>query len=344
MAVGRGKWEQPTDWMTGAIDELGVSDRVLSAAEIVNLYELGRPDTAHYLFAYFEEVAEGRGDGLRFAHSHDALRWGTVGPTIFLSPTVGGQSFRDPHVMRDPNETYHVVWTSSCVPWAEPDCVQDRGFAHATSKDLVTFTDPTFIEIPKEKLNVEHFWAPQTFYDAASEQYLLFWSSPLDVTAEADPHGIYYLLTRDFVTFSDPAVLYARPGRNFIDASIAVQGSTYFMFLKDEAEGQKNVRVVSSPSLFGISAWTAEPSPALTGSYAAEGPAPLFQDGRLLLYFDKYGEQTTGALRARDSLDLTDPAAWEDITASVSASRLRHGSLLQVDSDVFRAVALRAAQ
>jgi hypothetical protein len=139
-------------------------------------------------------------------------------------------------------------------------------------------------------------------------------------------------------------VLYARPGRNFIDASIAVQGNTYFMFLKDEAEGQKNVRVVSSPSLFGISAWTAEPSPALTGSYAAEGPAPLFQDGRLLLYFDKYGEQTTGALRARDSLDLTDPAAWEDITPSVSASRLRHGSLLQVDSDVFRAVALRAGQ
>jgi hypothetical protein len=344
LAVGRGKWEQPSDWMTGAIDELGVSGRVLSPAEIVALYELGRPDTPHYLFAYFEEVAEGRGDGLRFAHSHDALRWGTVGPTIFLPPTVGGQSFRDPHVMRDPNGTYHLVWTSSCVPWAELACVQDRGFAHATSKDLVSFTEPTFIEVPKEKLNVEHFWAPQTFYDAASEQYLLFWSSPLDVTIEADPHGIYYMLTKDFVTFSDPAVLYARPGRNFIDASIAMQGNTYFMFLKDEAEGQKNVRVIASPSLFGISAWTAEASPALTGAYAAEGPAPLLQDGRLLLYFDKYGEQTTGALRARDSLDLTDPAAWEDITSSVSASRLRHGSLLQVDRDVFRAVALRAAQ
>lgn len=344
LAVGRGKWEQPTDWMTGAVDELGIADRILSPAEIVDLFELGRRDSPHYLFAYFEEVAQGRGDGLRFAHSHDALSWGAVGPTTFLAPTVGGLSFRDPHLMRDPNDTYHLVWTSSCVPWAEPNCVQDRGFAYATSKDLVSFSEPRFIEISKEKLNVEHFWAPETFYDASSEQYLLLWSSPLDVTPEADPHGIYYVLTKDFVTFSDPAVLYARAGRNFIDASIAKHGDTYFMFLKDEAEGQKNLRVVSSPSLFGISAWTAEPSAALTGAYAAEGPTPLFEDGRLLLYFDKYGEQTTGALRARSLLALTDPATWEDISPSVSASRLRHGSVLQVGSDVFRALALRAAR
>jgi hypothetical protein len=345
LVVGRGKWEVPADWTNGAVDELGVADHVLPPERIMDLYGRGRPGARHYLFSYFVERVDGRGDGLRFAYSHDAFHWGAIGAgKTFLSPTVGGMSLRDPHILRDPNDIYHLVWTSSCVPWAQPDCIQDRGFGHATSKDLVTFTDSTFIEIPREKLDAEHFWAPETFYDATSGQYLLTWSSPPDDTAGADPHGIFYMLTEDFVTFSDPAVLYRRSGRDFIDATIIEQAGSYFMFLKDEAEGQKNLRVVSSASPFGISAWTNDFSAPLTGPFAAEGPAPLQQDGSVLLVFDKYADGAMGALRSRDLIDLTDPGTWEDVTASVSAPGLKHGSIIEVPFDVLRAVALRAAE
>jgi hypothetical protein len=345
LVVGRGKWKTPTDWMAGGIDELGVSARVLTAGEIVELYRLGRPEARHYLYGYFQEVEEGAGDGLHFAHSHDALSWNPVGGgRTFLSPAVGGNSLRDPHLMRDPHGKYHLVWTSSCVPWAKPGCVQDRGFGHATSDDLVTFSEQTFIEVPAEKLNVEHFWAPETFYDAQTEQYLLSWASPLDATPNADPHSIYYLLTKDFVTFSEPAVLYGRADRDLIDATIVQQEGSYFMFMKDEAAGQKNLRVVSSPSLFGEGAWASEPSAPLTGAEPVEGPVPLVRDGQLLLLFDKYAGGGLGALRSRDLVALTDVASWEDVSSSVFAAPIRHGSVIELPPEVFRAVALRAAQ
>lgn len=345
LVVGRGKWRTPTDWMGGGIDELGVSDRVLSPGEIVELYRQGRPDARHYLYAYFQEVAEGRGDGLHFAHSHDGLVYNPVGAgRLFLTPAVGGRSFRDPHLMRDPSGTYHLVWTSSCVPWAKPDCVQDRGFGHATSADLVTFSEQDSIEIPAEKLNAEHFWAPETFFDSKTEQFLVSWASPLDVTAGADPHGIYYLLTKDFVSFSDPELLYGAADRDVIDATLVEQDGSYLMFLKDETAGQKNLRVVTSPSLFGAGAWAGEPSAPLTGAEPAEGPAPLLKDGRLLLLFDRYAGGGLGALRSRELPAMTDVAAWEDVSSAVFAPALRHGSVLEVPFEVFRAVALRAAQ
>lgn len=345
LVVGRGKWRTPTDWTNGAIDELGIAERALSPGEIIELYRLGRPDARHYLFAYFSEAEQGRGDGLRFAHSHDGLAWNPVGAgRLFLSPTVGGRSFRDPHLMRAPDGTYHLVWTTSCVPWAAPDCVQDRGFGHATSADLAVFSAQDFIEVARDKLDAEHFWAPETFYDATEARYVLTWSSPLDLTPEADPHSIYYSTTTDFVTFSDPAIFYAREGRDLIDATIASHDGNYLMFLKDEAEGQKNLRLVSSPTLFGEGAWRDDPSAPLTGPEPAEGPAVLARDEGLLVLFDRYAAGTLGAVSLDRPLDANDAAQWEDVSASVSAPWLRHGSPIEVPFDVLKAVALRAAR
>lgn len=345
LVVGRGRWRTPTDWTDGAIDELGIAQRALSPEEIIDLYRLGRPNARHYLFAYFTEVDAGQGDGLRFAHSHDGLAWNPIGAgRLFLSPTVGGRSFRDPHLMRAPDGTYHLVWTSSCVPWAAPGCVQDRGFGHATSADLAAFSAQDFIEVPREKLDAEHFWAPETFYDAAEARYLLTWSSPVDLTPDADPHAIYYSTTNDFVTFSDPAVFYSREGRNLIDATIVPHDGTYLMFLKDEAEGQKNVRLVSSPRLLGDGAWPGDPSAPLTGPEPAEGPAVLAQEEGLLLLFDRYAAGTLGAAHLERPLDPNDAAQWEDVSASVSAPWLRHGSAIEVPFEVLKAVALRAAR
>ncbi len=343
LVIGRGRWDGPVDFMTGAIDDLGVADRVLKADEVLDLTHRGRPEARHYLFAYFAEGAQGRGDGLRLAHSHDALYWGAIGGgKVFLPPTVGGKSFRDPHVMRDPTGTYHLVWTTTCVPWAESGCVQDRGFGHATSKDMATFSGAQYVTVA---LNAEHVWAPETIWDEAGQQFMVFWSTPIDNNPSAsDPHSIYYLLTKDFVTFSEPKVLYGRTGRNFIDATIIKQGASYFMFLKDEADGQKNIRGLSSSALFGTSAWTGDPSAALTGSYAAEGPSPLLIDGQMLLFFDKFADGLYGALRSRSLDGLTTPSSWTDISSSVFFAGVRHGTPIEVPYEVFRAVALKAAE
>jgi GH43 family beta-xylosidase len=344
ITVGRGFYgAEEADFLNGAIDDLGLISRVLTPEEVLLLYRAGRPDQKNYLFAYFVEVTQGRGDGLRLAHSHDGLHWGAIGGggKVFMPPSVGGGSFRDPHVMRGPDGIYHLVWTTSCVPWAEANCVQDRGFGHATSPDLVTWSEADYVTID---LEVEHVWAPETYYDAASGEYMIFWSSPLDQTQGSDPHNIYYVLTEDFETFSAPAVLYSQPGRNFIDATIRADSGGYLMVLKDEADGQKNLRVLRSMKLFGDGAWTSAPSAPITGNYAAEGPSFLERDGTLYVYFDKYGEGAYGALRASEGADLTAPSAWTDISSSVFFPGVRHGTPIEVPWDVYRAVALEAAR
>jgi hypothetical protein len=343
LVVGRGRWDGEVDWTSGGVDELCVVDRVMSPAEAVDLYRQGRPTGKNYLFAYFAEQAKGRGDGLRLAQSHDAMYWGAIGAgKVFLPPTVGGKSFRDPHVMRDPKGMYHVVWTTSCVPWAESGCVQDKGFGHAQSPDLVRFTEATYVSVD---LNVEHVWAPETFYDAKGEQYMIYWSSPVDNNpSAADPHNIYYMLTKDFATFSDPKVLYSRSGRNFIDATIIEQSGSYLMFVKDEANGQKNIRVLSSNSLYGTQAWNAEPSSAITGAYGAEGPSALLVDNRMHLFFDKYGEGKYGALVSSGLTNLVTPTSWQDISSSVFFAGVRHGTPIEVPWDVYRSVALKAGE
>ena len=116
------------------------------------------------------------------------------------------------------------------------------------------------------------------------------------------------------------------------------------MFLKDEADGQKNIRALSSTALFGSSAWTSDPSAPLTGNYAAEGPAPLLVGGQMLLFFDKFADGLYGALRAQSLDALTAPASWTDISSSVFFAGVRHGTPIEVPFEVFRAVALRAAE
>lgn len=344
VTVGRGLYGgEHADWMNGTLDELGLASRVLEPAEIFDLYRAGRPEANNYLFAYFVEVQQGRGDGLRLAQSHDGLQWGAIGGgKVFMPPSVGGGSFRDPHVMRDPKGLYHLVWTTSCVPWAESNCQQDRGFGHASSPDLVQWSAADYVTIA---LDVEHVWAPETFYDEASEQFMVFWSSPLDNSPSAsDPHSIYYLLTKDFKAFTEPQILYSKAGRNFIDATIRNMGSSLLMLIKDEADGQKNLRALSSPVAFGPQAWTADPSAPITGNYAAEGPSLLERGGELYIYFDKYGEGKYGALQASSSASLDTPSAWQDISSAVFFPGVRHGTPIEVPWDVYRAVALEAGE
>ena len=342
LTLGSGIYSaEAADFFVGALDEVGLIQRVLSPQDVFDLYRAGRPTAHHYLFAYFVEVDQGRGDGLRLAHSHDGLTWGAIGAgRVFMPASVGGGSFRDPHVMLGPDDLYHLVWTTSCVPWAEANCVQDRGFGHAASPNMVDWSEADFIEVD---LNVEHVWAPETVYDEHSAQFMVFWSSPLDADPNAsDPHSIYYVLTSDFQVFSDPMILYSQASRNLIDATIYEKGGSYLMVIKDEADGQKNLRVVMSEKLQGPGSWEGTPSAPLTGAYAAEGPSVLEREGELFIYFDKYTEGAYGALRAKADAELGSPDSWQDVSSQVYFPGVRHGTPIEVSWETYESVALAA--
>jgi hypothetical protein len=65
----------------------------------------------------------------------------------------------------------------------------------------------------------------------------------------------------------------------------------------------------------------------------------------VLLLFDKYAAGGgLGALRSRDLVGLSDVASWEDVSSSVFADPVRHGSVIELPEELFRAVALSAAR
>ena len=66
-------------------------------------------------------------------------------------------------------------------------------------------------------------------------------------------HRMYYATTKDFVDFSETALLYDH-GFNVIDATLQRIDEQYVMFLKNETkypQAEKNVRVATSATLLG---------------------------------------------------------------------------------------------
>ena len=107
-----------------------------------------------YLFTSFREPAQ---DGLRFLFSFDGYHWTNV-PGIFLKPNVGsGKLMRDPSLLRGPDGTFHLVWTTG---WRG-----DQGFGYAHSQDLVHWSEQKFVPVMAHEPTTVNVWAPELFYD-----------------------------------------------------------------------------------------------------------------------------------------------------------------------------------
>jgi len=274
------------------------------------------------LFAYFKGNGE---DGLHFAHSDDGLTWRFVNNgQPLLKPAIGRDKLmRDPHITVGTDGTYHMVWTSS---WKEPV------IGYATSRDLIQWSEQRAITPMSHEPAVRNVWAPETFYDPATKQFLLFWSSTIPGRFPATDgsggnglnHRIYYTTTKDFKKFTSTKLLYDKDF-NVIDATIIKENDRYIMFIKDETRepaAQKNIRYAVSPRAEGP---YSEASPPITGNYWAEGPSAIRLGSRWVVYFDKYTEHRYGAIVSSDL------KSWEDISSQVQFPEgARHGTVLRV--------------
>ena len=272
-----------------------------------------------YLFAYFKNNGE---DGLHYAYSEDGFTYNALrSDSSYLKPQVSKDKLmRDPCIVRGPDGTFHMVWT---VSW------NDKGIGYASSRDLIHWSDQQFIPVMVNEPRVMNCWAPEIFYD--NDKFMIYWAStipgrfPATDTAgdEKYNHRLYYVITKDFRSFSKAELLYDQ-GFNVIDATIQKYQNTYFMFLKDETRfpPQKNLRVATSKRLTG---GYSAPSSPVTGNYWAEGPTLVRKDAGWLMYFDKYTEHRYGLLESDDLLH------WNDISEKLKMpAGLRHGTVLKI--------------
>jgi hypothetical protein len=255
-----------------------------------------QPNDVIYLFTSFRGDGE---TGLHFLYSGDGYRWHEM-PGVFLKPEVGlHRLMRDPSLVRGPDGVFHLVWTTG---WRD-----DRGFGYAQSKDLVHWSQQRFIPVMEHEPTTVNVWAPEIFYDAAKNRFIIAWAStiPGRFPENGEPRDnnqrMYFTTTRDFQSFT-PAELLLDPGFNVIDGVVVPLASRHALVLKDNSRNVFNLRIAFGESPVGP--W-ADVSPPFTGRYT-EGPAVLRLGDEWVVYFDCYRARYYGAMKTKDFKTFVD--------------------------------------
>jgi hypothetical protein len=266
-----------------------------------------------YLFSSFHEPAT---TGLRMLYSYDGYKWKDF-DTVFLRPAIGQQKImRDPSIAKGPDNTYHLVWTTE---WNG-----GNGFGHASSKDLLHWSEQQYIPVMKHEDSVVNVWAPEIFYDEEDSQYIIIWASTIPyrfekgAEEERNNHRMYYTITKDFKTFADTK-LFLDPGFSVIDCVIVKRSKNdYVLVLKDNTRPNRNIKVAFANNPLGN---YSTPSAPFTPNFT-EGPTVAKVKGDYLVYYDQYREKIYGAMRTKDFKSFT------DITKEISVPKdHKHGTL-----------------
>lgn len=273
-----------------------------------------------FIFSYFKGNGE---DGLHLAWSEDGLRWEALNSDKPLSaPVVGGKLMRDPSIARGPDGVFHMVWSSGW--W-------DRGFGHASSRDLVVWSPHRYIPVNEKVTGAKNTWAPDLFFDKSSGQFVILFATTVpgrfpDTDKGGDHnHRLYRVVTRDFQDFSAP-VLAFDPGHNSIDGTLFATDRGVSLVYKDERPGRKRLHAATARALG--QPWKWDEKPILERDWV-EGPTVLRVGGVWRLYFDCYTKGHFGAAESADGIH------WRDITDKVSFPKgARHGTAFPVTREI----------
>jgi len=282
-----------------------------------------------YVFSSFHEPADA---GLRFLYSKDGYKWNDL-DHVYLKPEVGKQKvMRDPSIVKGPDGTFHLVWTSS---WKG-----DYGFGYASSKDLVNWTEQKFIDVMSHEPTTVNVWAPELFYDEDNQQFIIIWAStipkrfPRGIEDEDNNHRMYYTTTKDFKSFSK-AALFIDPGFSVIDAVILKRKAKDFvLILKDNTRPNRNIKVAFGETALGPWSPASEPfTPSFT-----EGPSVTKVGNEWIIYFDSYKEKKYGSVKTSDFKTFKD-----SFTETSVPEGHKHGTIFKVNKKVLKGLKEAAA-
>lgn len=307
-----------------------------------------------FLLPYFLGNGE---TGVYLAWSRDGLHfeWLNDGRVVLPAPSWGAESLtRDPSIVYH-NGVFHMVWTTS---WSS------RSIGYAQSRDLQRWSTPHRIDIWGERTDVNNTWAPELHWDPQRDEFLLLWSTTTqaelhDGDGSVDPHGhdhrTYAARTKDFVTFTPPALFFSPqdPEHGVIDPYLThddrgtadVADDRWVMVIKNEmaaAQGGKNLRLTFSQNMQGP--YDTRLGPPLVGAGTAivntmgEGPSLLKYRGLWHLYWD--APDSPYAYCLATSPDLV---TWTNRSEEMSlpAEKMRHGTVLLVPETAVSALLQR---
>jgi len=179
---------------------------------------------------------------LRFIRSDDGYHWTPVAGSFPSGST------RSPFLTRSPEGVFYCLWSSGARG--------DKAFTFSTSRDLTHWKEPQRVEI-MAKLNALDVVSPRLFYDEAGRRFIVSWGSTMTANSiqsfqedvENNPR-IWYSITKDFESFSDPKLLFD-PNYSVRDAVIVKFGDRYALIHDDVTTPVQSLRVAFGDSPLG---------------------------------------------------------------------------------------------
>ncbi|MBE5961964.1 MAG: 1,4-beta-xylanase [Lachnospiraceae bacterium] len=252
-----------------------------------------------YLFIHFKEKTTPDGEQIYFGLSRDGYCWERVndGKPVLWS-VKGEKGVRDSSIIRAKNGKFYILSTDLSLAnnffgkyegkWAKVGREGSKCLMMWESDDLVHWSEQQELEFGDEDFGC--LWAPEAVYDESEDDYLIHWSSS-HASNDYGPKSIFYVRTKDFKTFTKPAVLCSKEDGPIIDSSIYEEDGSYYRFLKSEANPSA-VILEKGDSLTGkyerVKAFDKEMAKLRRGVYEAPTAYKL-PDGKWCLMLDFYG-------------------------------------------------------
>lgn len=300
-----------------------------------------------YVFAYFtNNTLAGEKIYLAASNGNNALSWTELnnGQPIVTS-TLGTKGLRDPFLIRSPEgDKFFLIATDlsigSGTSW---DSAVRQGSLYLEiweSSDLKTWSAQRHVKV--SPATAGNTWAPEAYYDATIDAYVVFWASSL--YAETDPshtgstyHRMLYATTKDFVTFSEPQV-WQDAGTSRIDSTVLQEGDVFYRFTKDEGgaiTGCTDIIQEHSSSLRAtLDSWTRDAAciGKNAGTGTVEGPT-VFKSNpgdvngeKFFLFVDEY---TGRGYIPMETADISKPS-WKVSASYTLPKSPRHGTVIPV--------------
>lgn len=255
---------------------------------------------AAYLFVHFRERKTPDGEQVYFGLSRDGFCWEMVnGGRPVLWSKLGEKGVRDCTIIRCQSDGIYRIFATDLSlahnfsdryhsDWPTVSKNGSKCLSLWESEDLVHWSEQRLISF--EVADFGCLWAPDVFYDPAEEDYVLHWSS----THSRNQFGnmaIYYSRTKDFITYTPPALLYAKADAGVIDSAVYVENGRYYLFVKSDHNPER-ILLLSSANAQGpyerVRAFDDRMLQIEQGLY--EGPTCVrLENGMWCLFLDYYG-------------------------------------------------------
>ncbi len=283
----------------------------------------------NYLFAYFIGNNTGQ-ESIRFALSNDGYNYYSLNnnnPVIDSKIVSSSGGLHDPHILRSNNgKIFYMVATDLSVPsqgWS------NQAMVLLKSKDLINWTS-SIINIPEtfpeEFGGVTRVWAPQTIYDADTNQYMLYWS----MKTGNDPDKIYYAYAnKDFTELkTTPKQLFYSPNNTAcIDGDIIYKDEKFYLFYKNVSQGDGIRQAISDKLTEGYvqqEGFLDKTDEAVEGSSVFK----LIKSNEYILMYDMYMKGKYQFTKSEDLKDFT--VIDDEISMNFNP---RHGSIIPITKE-----------